>query len=130
MAEFYWQPSFGTGGPRRDSAEWDAPLTRRNKEQKEEKEPSQIEKTLLDLQKKAEDMIQGALELAKTGDQNALEEIDERLRLYKAMASASNKVDEERIADVRKQYEFHSRLKPIEEKYQKEKDQLKKDIFG
>jgi hypothetical protein len=111
MAEFYWQPSFGHGGESRSSE----PLP---------KEKSLLEKSLDEIQKKADAVLREALELAKSGREQDKEKIDERIQVYKQLTSIIPAgFDEARVKDIRKHFEYNRRLAEIEK-------QLKKDIFG
>ncbi len=111
MAEFYWQPSFGHGGESRSSE----PLP---------KEKSLLEKSLDEIQEKANAVLRAAVELAKSGKEQDKEKIEEHIQVYKQLTSiVPSGFDEARVVDVRKHFEYNRRLAEFEK-------QLKKDIFG
>ena len=88
------------------------------------KEKSLLEKSLDDVQRKADAVLREALELAKSGSERDRDKIEERITVYQHLASIlPDGSDEHRVEDVQKHFKYSILL----DKFQK---QLKKDIFG
>jgi hypothetical protein len=111
MSEFYWQPSFGTGGS--SSSGEPAP-----------KEKSLLEKSLEGVQAQADSILAKALELAKTGNVQNKDLIEDHLSAYQQLTSIiPDSFDRQKVEDVRNQFKYSV----LVDKFQK---RLKRRIFG
>ena len=115
MAEFYGNGLESAGHGR--SSSW-------NSREPSPKEKSLLEKSLDRVLGQADELLKDALELAKSGRVQAKEEIEERIKAYTLLASITpHGPDQEKVADIRKHFEYSRRLNEFE-------TQLKKEIFG
>lgn len=115
MAEFYGNGLESAGGSR--SSSWSSHDTL-------PKEKSLLEKSLDEVQGKADAVLREALELAKSGSEQDKDKIEEHIQVYRQLTSiVPDGFDEARVSDVRKHFEYNRRLAEFEK-------QLKKDIFG
>ncbi len=111
MAEFYGNGLNSSGGGWRSSEP--AP-----------KEKSLLEKSLDEMQRKANDVLREALEFAKSGSERDRDKIEERITVYQHLASIlPDGPDEQIVENVRK----HFKYSVLVDKFQK---RLKKRIFS
>ncbi len=88
------------------------------------KEKSLLEKSLDEIQSKADDVLREALELAKSGHERERDKIEERITVYQHLASIlPDGADEQRVEDIRKHFKYNV----LVDKFQK---RLKKRIFS
>ena len=88
------------------------------------KEKSLLEKSLDEIQRKADDVLSEALELAKSGNERDRDKIKERIEVYHQLTSISpDGFDEQRVENVQK----HFKYSVLVSKFQK---RLKKRIFS